>query len=68
MNKNNAALNGHRKLFPPPMKQNPRRLLFAKKKNMAKLLIEMQQKDIIEPLTSPWASPIILGWKKNGFM
>lgn len=50
----------------PPIKQHPRRLPFAKQEEVATLLTEMQQNDIIEPSQSPWASPIVLVRKKDG--
>ena len=50
----------------PPIKQHPRRLPFAKQEEVSKLLTEMEQNDIIEPSTSPWASPIVLVRKKDG--
>ena len=31
------------------IKQHPRKLLFAKQEKLVKLLVEMQQNDIIEP-------------------
>ncbi|GFS99683.1 retrovirus-related Pol polyprotein from transposon 17.6 [Nephila pilipes] len=50
----------------PPIKQHPRRLPFAKVEEVKDLLKDMQAKGIIEPSTSPWASPIILVRKKDG--
>ncbi|GFT26236.1 retrovirus-related Pol polyprotein from transposon opus [Trichonephila clavipes] len=44
----------------PPIKQHPRRLPFAKQEEVGTLLREMQENDIIEPSSSPWASPIVL--------
>ncbi|GFX28108.1 retrovirus-related Pol polyprotein from transposon 297 [Trichonephila clavipes] len=43
-----------------PIKQHPRRLPFAKQEEVGTLLREMQENDIIEPSSSPWASPIVL--------
>ncbi|GFU90866.1 retrovirus-related Pol polyprotein from transposon 412 [Trichonephila clavipes] len=40
----------------PPIKQHPRRLPFAKQEEVGTLLREMQENDIIEPSSSPWAS------------
>ncbi|GFW21777.1 retrovirus-related Pol polyprotein from transposon 412 [Trichonephila clavipes] len=40
----------------PPIKQYPRRLPFAKQEEVGTLLREMQENDIIEPSSSPWAS------------
>ncbi|GFW94408.1 retrovirus-related Pol polyprotein from transposon 412 [Trichonephila clavipes] len=50
----------------PPIKQHPRRLPFAKQEEVGTLLREMQETDIIEPSSSPWASPIVLVRKKDG--
>ncbi|GFW96791.1 hypothetical protein TNCV_2159271 [Trichonephila clavipes] len=49
-----------------PIKQHPRRLPFAKQEEVGTLLREMQENDIIEPSSSPWASPIVLVRKKDG--
>ncbi|GFW15556.1 retrovirus-related Pol polyprotein from transposon 297 [Trichonephila clavipes] len=49
-----------------PIKQHPRRLPFAKQEEVGTLLREMQENDIIEPSSSPWASPIVLVHKKDG--
>ncbi|GFX97110.1 retrovirus-related Pol polyprotein from transposon 412 [Trichonephila clavipes] len=40
----------------PPIKQHPRRLPFSKQEEVGTLLREMQENDIIEPSSSPWAS------------
>ncbi|GFU91119.1 retrovirus-related Pol polyprotein from transposon 412 [Trichonephila clavipes] len=50
----------------PPIKQHPRSLPFAKQEEVGTLLREMQENDIIEPSSSPWASPIVLVRKKDG--
>ncbi|GFX59294.1 hypothetical protein TNCV_4217101 [Trichonephila clavipes] len=50
----------------PPIKQHPRRLPFSKQEEVGTLLREMQENDIIEPSSSPWASPIVLVRKKDG--
>ncbi|GFV15751.1 retrovirus-related Pol polyprotein from transposon 412 [Trichonephila clavipes] len=50
----------------PPIKQHPRRLPFAKQEEVGTLLREMRENDIIEPSSSPWASPIVLVRKKDG--
>ncbi|GFU59508.1 retrovirus-related Pol polyprotein from transposon 17.6 [Trichonephila clavipes] len=50
----------------PQIKQHPRRLPFAKQEEVGTLLREMQENDIIEPSSSPWASPIVLIRKKDG--
>ncbi|KAF8778512.1 Retrovirus-related Pol polyprotein like [Argiope bruennichi] len=41
-----------------PIKQNPRRLPIAKTTEVKDLLRDMQERDVIEPSSSPWASPI----------
>ncbi|GFY32810.1 retrovirus-related Pol polyprotein from transposon 412 [Trichonephila clavipes] len=43
----------------PPIKQHPRRLLFAKQEEVQKLIKDMKD-NVIEPSSSPWASPIVL--------
>ncbi|GFR23127.1 transposon Tf2-11 polyprotein [Trichonephila clavata] len=45
----------------PPIKQHPRRLPFAKQEESQTLIKDMQDNDVIEPSSSPWASPIVLG-------
>ncbi|GFQ97026.1 retrovirus-related Pol polyprotein from transposon 412 [Trichonephila clavata] len=42
-----------------PIKQNPRRLPIAKTTEVKDLLRDMQERDVIEPSSSPWASPIV---------
>ena len=49
-----------------PVKQPIRRIPPAKRKETQKLLQEMLKKDIIQPSSSPWASPIVLVQKKDG--
>ena len=49
-----------------PIRQAVRRLPLPKRDEVRKLLCEMQQKKIIAPSKSPWASPIILVPKKDG--
>ncbi|GFT22371.1 retrovirus-related Pol polyprotein from transposon 17.6 [Trichonephila clavipes] len=51
----------------PPIKQHPRRLPFAKQEEVGTLLREMQENDIIEPSSSPWASQIVLVHLKSGY-
>ncbi|GFX37058.1 hypothetical protein TNCV_1712511 [Trichonephila clavipes] len=50
----------------PPIKQHPRRLQFAKQEEVQKLIKDMKNNDVIEPSSSPWASPIVLVTKKDG--
>ena len=49
-----------------PIKQPIRRIPPAKRKETQKLLQKMLEKDIIQPSSSPWASPIVLVQKKDG--
>ena len=49
-----------------PIRQPLRRIPPAKRKQTQKLLQEMLEKDIIQPSSSPWASPIVLVQKKDG--
>lgn len=41
------------------IRQHPNKLPFAKQEEVQELLREMQQNAVIEPLTSPWTSPIL---------
>ncbi|GFX05700.1 retrovirus-related Pol polyprotein from transposon 412 [Trichonephila clavipes] len=50
----------------PPIKQHPRRLPFAKQEEVQKLIKDMKNNDVIEPSSSPWASPVVLVRKKDG--
>ncbi|GFS65084.1 hypothetical protein TNCV_1635831 [Trichonephila clavipes] len=49
----------------PPIKQHPRRLPFAKQEEVPKLINDIKDNDVIEPSSSPWASPIVLVKKKD---
>ncbi|GFT62185.1 retrovirus-related Pol polyprotein from transposon 412 [Trichonephila clavipes] len=49
----------------PLNKQDPRRLLFAKQEEVQKLINDMTDNDVIEPSSSPWASPIASVRKKD---
>ncbi|GFQ65808.1 retrovirus-related Pol polyprotein from transposon 412 [Trichonephila clavata] len=40
-----------------PIKQNPRRLPIAKTTEVKDLLRDMQERDVIEPSSSPWLLP-----------
>ncbi|XP_033729790.1 uncharacterized protein LOC117318986 [Pecten maximus] len=47
----------------PPVKQRPRRLALSKREAAAKEVDRMLENGIIEPSTSAWASPVVLGVK-----
>lgn len=49
-----------------PIRQPARRLPPHQRDKVNKLLQEMQERDIIQPSSSPWASPIVLAQKKDG--
>ena len=49
-----------------PIHQHARRLPFHQHSQVRKLLNDMLDNGIIEPSTSPWASPIVLARKKDG--
>ena len=49
-----------------PRKQAARRLPFVVRQEVTCQLRNMQEQKIILPSTSPWASPIVLVWKKDG--
>ncbi|GFS71573.1 transposon Ty3-G Gag-Pol polyprotein [Nephila pilipes] len=49
-----------------PIKQHPKRLPFNNQEEVANLLMEMQQNDIIKPSESSGASPIAVVRKKDG--
>ncbi len=49
-----------------PIRQPLRRIPPFQREEARKLLDEMLQKDVIQPSSSPWASPIILVRKKDG--
>ncbi len=49
-----------------PIRQHPRRVPPARREEVSKLLKEMKDRDVIQPSTSPWASPVVLVRKKDG--
>ncbi|UYV81700.1 hypothetical protein LAZ67_20002038, partial [Cordylochernes scorpioides] len=49
-----------------PVKQLPRRLPMTRRDEVAKLIEEMAEQNVIEPSSSPWASPVVLVKKKDG--
>ena len=50
----------------PPIRQRPRRIPFALREETEQILEEMRHQDVIEPSSSPWTSPVVLVWKKDG--
>ena len=49
-----------------PLRQRPRRMPFAVRKEVARQLELMQNTRVIQPSTSPWASPVVSVRKKDG--
>ena len=49
-----------------PIRQPPRRIPPLQRKQAQEILQKMLEKDIVQPSTSPWASPIVLVRKKDG--
>lgn len=49
----------------PSVRQHPRRLPLAQREEAFKAVEEMHAQGIIEPSTSPWASPVVLVKKKR---
>lgn len=50
----------------PPIKQHPYRTPMIRREQMAKMIDDMQKQGIIQPSSSPWASPVVLVPKKDG--
>ena len=48
------------------IKQHPRRLPYHYRGEIHKQVNEMLEKGVIQPSTSPWASPVVLVKKKDG--
>ena len=51
-----------------PIRQAPCRTPFAVRCEVARHLQQMQENGVIQPSSSPWASPIVLVHKKDGTM
>ena len=49
----------------PPIRQQFRRMCPQKKQELRALLVEMLSKEIIQPTSSPWSSPVVLVRKKD---
>ena len=49
-----------------PIKQPPRRMPISQIDEVHELIEDMHKRGVIEPSTSPWASPIVLVKKKDG--
>ena len=49
-----------------PVKQQPRRLPFYRREEVRQMIADMLGKEVIEPATGPWSSPVILVQKKDG--
>ena len=49
----------------PPKKQRTRRMPFAVRQEVSKQLKRMQEAQVIQPSKSPWASPVVLVWKRD---
>ena len=52
----------------PPIRQAVRRVPPARREEVKQLLGNMLKNDVIQPSSSPWASPIVLVRKKDGSM
>ena len=52
--------------FGPPIRQPIRRLPVALRKTVQEEVQKMLKNKVIRPSTSPWSSPIIMVWKKDG--
>ena len=52
----------------PPIRHPVRRMPFALRSKVDELVLDMLAQGVIEPSTSPWASPVVLVKKKDGTM
>ena len=50
----------------PPIRQPYRRIPASRGEQAHQLVQDMLQKDVIQPSSSPWASPVVLVQKKDG--
>ena len=51
-----------------PIKQQPYRVPVVHRDKIAEMVTSMQDQGIIRPSVSPWASPVVLVPKKEGFV
>ena len=49
-----------------PKKHAPRRMPFAVRQEVARQLQQMQDSGVVQPSSSPWASPVVMVQKKDG--
>lgn len=49
-----------------PVKQTPTRMPFAVRQEVARQLRVMQETGVIQPSSSPWASPVVIVKKRDG--
>ena len=49
----------------PPIRQHPRRTLFALRSQVTRMVGEMLTNNMIQPSNSPWASPVVLVENKD---
>ena len=52
----------------PPIRQPARRISPHRREEVKTLLEQMLEKGVVEPSSSPWASPVVLVRKKDGSM
>ena len=50
----------------PPRKVPARRMPLAVRRKVARQLKDMQRAGVIQPLSSPWSSPVVIVRKKDG--
>ena len=50
----------------PPIRQQPYRTPVIKREKMSEMVSDMQEQGVVQPSSSPWASPVVLVTKKDG--